>query len=85
VGRNDQTRVNLDVLRLDVTVPWPAVVPDFIGLALTPNTLNVTQLLCIGFLGDVPLMYTRGGVRSMIGLALGGDVCKDDIAPEWTT
>lgn len=81
-GRKHQARVNLDVLRLDMTVPWPAVVPDFIGLALTPYTLNVIQLLCIGFLGDESLMYTRGGVRSMTGLGLRGDVCNNDTAPE---
>ena len=79
-----QTRLNFEVLRRDMMTPWPAVVPDFIGLALTPKTLNVTHVLCMGFLGDVPFMYTRGGVRNMIGLGASVLVWCMDIAPEWT-
>jgi hypothetical protein len=81
---NPQTRVNLDVLRRETVTPCPPVVPDFIGLALTPYTLNVMQALCMGFLGDEFLMCIRGGVRNMTVGFFVGVVCKDDTAPELT-
>jgi hypothetical protein len=83
-NENPQTRVNLDVLRRETVTPCPPVVPDFIGLALTPYTLNVMQALCMGFLGDEFLMCMRGGVRNMTVGFFVGVVCKDDTAPELT-
>lgn len=74
----------MDVLRRETIARSPAVVPAFMGLALTPYTLNVRHVLCIGFFGDVLFIYTRGGVRNMTDFGAAVLVWCMDIAPEFT-
>jgi hypothetical protein len=79
----NQACVYTHVLRLETTSACPPVVPDFIGLALTPYTLNVSHTRCMGFFDGLRVITPeRMGVLSGMGLGVGFVVCNDDSAPE---